>query len=143
MEHLKQDVASDGRVRHHSVGALIQRGKSFLLFDRVRPPFGFAAPAGHIDAGEDPKDALLREVKEETGLTVLASELIFEEELLFDTCRHGVEVHMWYVYRIEVEGELHPDVVESQRMGWYTPGVNWPGVFDPGWTHWFKKLGIS
>ncbi len=143
MSQPKLDIASDGRPRHHSVGALIERDGKYLLFDRVKKPFGYAGPAGHVDEGEDPITALLREVKEETGLTVVDFKLLFEEELPWDTCSRGVPVHQWHFFTCTVEGDLQPELKETRNMDWYTPGVNWPTAFDPAWAHWFKKLGIE
>lgn len=45
------------------------RGK-LVLIRRLRAPFGLALPGGHIDRGETPKEAAIREFKEETGLDV-------------------------------------------------------------------------
>lgn len=144
MPEPKLDTAADGRPRHYSVGALIERDGAYLLFDRVKPPFGYTGPAGHVDEGEDPDRALIREVQEETGLTVVGFELLFEEELPFDTCGRGVPVHHWRFYRCQVEGELTPSVQEARSLGWYTPGTdNWPMVFVPAWAYWLKKLDIG
>lgn len=139
----KLDVAADGRPRHYSVGALIKNGDSYLLFDRVKKPFGYAGPAGHVDEGEDPDTAVVREVEEETGLKVVSFSLLFEEELPWDTCSRGIPVHHWRLYHCEVEGALNPEAEEARKMGWYNPRINWPTSFDPAWAHWFKKLGIG
>ena len=45
-------------------------GDKFILVERLKAPFGLALPGGHIDAGENPKDAAVREFTEETGLTI-------------------------------------------------------------------------
>lgn len=54
------------------VDALVFRNnsKEILLVTRKKDPFKghFAFPGGHVDYNEDPQDACLRELKEETGL---------------------------------------------------------------------------
>ena len=61
----------NGKTIHLSVGAVIRNAEGkILMIDRLKTPFGFACPAGHIDEGEAPDTALIREVLEETGLKI-------------------------------------------------------------------------
>lgn len=41
-----------------------------VLVERLREPFGLALPGGHVDPGETPKEAAIREFTEETGLAL-------------------------------------------------------------------------
>ena len=61
-----------------AVAAVIERGRKILLVRRaVNPHKGkWTLPAGFVDAGEAPVDALERECLEETGLIVQINELL-------------------------------------------------------------------
>ncbi|HEY63255.1 MAG TPA: NUDIX hydrolase [Caldilineae bacterium] len=90
--HLLEDREAFGRIRRvcpacgfvffrdHkiAVGALIERDGHVLLARRaVTPQKGkWALPAGYMDYGETPEDALRREVKEETGLDITVGDVL-------------------------------------------------------------------
>lgn len=59
-----------------TVLCLIHTEDSYLLQDRVNNDWkGYALPGGHIEPGESIVDAVVREMKEETGLTINAPRL--------------------------------------------------------------------
>lgn len=109
-----------------SVGARIRRRTAagtweYLLIGRAWWPLGWAAIAGHVyDAHATPLDAVKTEVLEEGGLTVVSAVLV-DEVPLGNLCqappsaRHG---HHWWVYDVEVTGELRPDAVETTGARW-------------------------
>lgn len=55
-------------VRTADVIAML-RGK-YVLIERLKLPFGLALPGGHVDPGERPRQAAIREFAEETGLVL-------------------------------------------------------------------------
>jgi len=142
MEISKQGKSKDGHPMHYSVGALIRRedGK-YLLIDRAIPPFGFAGVAGHVDEGETPEIALVRETKEESGLKVESYELLFEEERE-NWCSEKINTHYWYLFGCQVSGELERSRGETKSAGWYSAEEIKELTLEPVWKYWFEKLKI-
>ena len=55
-----------------TVVCLVTRGDELLLQNRAKNDWqGYTLPGGHVEPGESIVDAVVREMKEETGLTVL------------------------------------------------------------------------
>lgn len=134
-------TASNGETIHVSVGAVIERDGKYLLVDRVNPPFGFAGLAGHVDEGETPDEAIVREVGEESGLNVIQKKLIFEEEILWNRCKTNL-AHHWYLYKCDVSGEVSQNTEEEKSIGWYTAEELEIMNLESVWRYWFEKLGI-
>lgn len=65
-------TASDLTWRPSAYGIVLHENSVLLVKEKGK----FHLPGGGIDIGEDPKDAVLREVKEETGCTVSNPKLI-------------------------------------------------------------------
>lgn len=105
---------------HKSVGAIIENEQGeILMIDRKNIPFGWACPAGHIDQGETPEEALAREVQEETGLEVLECELVHKEYVEWNACSHDVVGHEWHVFAVtEYDGMLDVGAEEAKDYQW-------------------------
>ena len=55
---------------------MITRGQEILLQNRVKTDWrGYCFPGGHVEPGESIVDAVIREIQEETGLTVFQPRL--------------------------------------------------------------------
>lgn len=142
MEPKAKEGMINGQAVHYSVGAVVCREGEYLLIDRNVPPLGFASVAGHVDAGETPEEALVREVKEESGLEVITRALLLEELAPDNPCMKGMTQHYWYVYNCEVAGELRQNIEETKSIGWYTIEQLRSLPFEPIWQYWFTQLHI-
>lgn len=143
MEKRKVGTSSDGRKMHYSAGIMLECNGKYFLMERRNPPPGFACPAGHIDEGEDSVAAGRRELQEETGITATELYLLAEEEIPWNYCKDGTEVHYWYLFRYSMTEETAvADIGEAKSSGWYSPEEIKKLTLEEVWAYWFKKLNI-
>ena len=100
----------------------------------------------HVDEGEKPKESLVREVKEESGLEVVGQDLLYEEKLDWNWCSKGIDTHYWHLCECEVEGEVNMNERETKSIGWYTfqelQEFYDKEKLEEVWGYWFEKLGV-
>jgi len=126
---------------HRSVAAIIRKDDKILMLDRKNFPFGWACPAGHIEENETPKESLIREVKEETGINVKKYKLILHEFLGWNECKKGVRGHDFFVYEVSGwEGEIHQNKLESKDLQWKSVEEIKSIKIEPAWEYFLKKL---
>lgn len=110
-------------LRHRAAHVLVfnARGAVFLqkrsmLKDR-QPGVWDSSASGHVDSGEDYDACVVREVREELGLTLAAPpERLFK----FDACEATDQEFVW-VYRTRHEGPFTLPPEEIERGGWFSP----------------------
>lgn len=74
-----------------TVLCLVHRGRELLLQNRVKSDWqGYAIPGGHVEPGESIVDAVIREMQEETGLTVLHPRLCGVKQFPIENGRYLV-----------------------------------------------------
>jgi 8-oxo-dGTP diphosphatase len=78
-----------------SAGAIVESDGRILLVRHCRPGrYDFwVCPGGGVQDDEELADAAVREVREECGLEVRVSKLLYVEELINPECRH---VKFWF-----------------------------------------------
>ncbi len=103
-----------------SVGAVIRdKDGAILVLYRKKRPLGLALPAGHINEGETPPDAMQREVYEETGLEVKRYREVLHGTFpnpcsRTDAAGKSYDGHEWWVYEV-VEWSGVPRLMEPDK----------------------------
>lgn len=70
---------------------MLTDGDRILLQNRVKEDWqGYTFPGGHVEKGESFVDAVIREMKEETGLTIKAPKLVGIKQFPIDGGRYIV-----------------------------------------------------
>ena len=141
MPEPKQTI-KNGKLIHYSVGTIIRRDDKYLLIERMKFPFGFAGPAGHIDEGEKPEEAMRREVMEETGFIVRECRLLFHEFIEWNECSRGVKGHDLWLYACVVEGKEQRNVLETKSIGWFSLEEIKHLPLETVWDYIFKKMQL-
>ncbi|MFE9692204.1 NUDIX domain-containing protein [Micromonospora sp. NPDC005806] len=106
----------------YGVSAVVTDDAGRVLLARRGDNGRWSVPAGMVDPGEQPADALLREVHEETGVKVEIERLggVATHPVVYpngDTCEY---LNVWFHCRA-VGGAATPDGDESLAVGWFAP----------------------
>ena len=92
---------------------LVRKGGQILLQNRVKADWrGYALPGGHVEPGESIVDAVVREIREETGLILRRVSLRGVKQFPIDAGRYVV----FLFYSEDFEGDLHSS--EEGKVEW-------------------------
>lgn len=95
-----------------TVLCLVQSDRAYLLQNRVKEDWkGYTLPGGHVEVNESIVDAVVREMKEETGLTILNPKLCGVKQFPIPNGRYIVFLFCADKYEGELissdEGDMH------------------------------------
>jgi mutator protein MutT len=98
-----------------TAGALIfnNEGKVLLLKHRFRAGSGWGIPGGFLEVGEQPEEAMRRELREEIGLEVEQVEILTSRS--FKKPRQ-VEI----LFRCRADADVKPLTIEVERAEWFS-----------------------
>lgn len=108
------------KAEEYAAGGIVERRGRLLLVQvtNLAGEVKWTFPKGHLEKGEKPLDAALREVEEETGWRCEASGRLPDVEYCFN--RNGRPVHKrvsWYRMKpLKKTGK--PDAVEIMKTRW-------------------------
>lgn len=88
------------------------RGRVLLLEHVFRMGSGWGIPGGFINRGEQPEDALRRELREEIGLELERIELAFVR-----TLKQPSQVEI--IFRCTPRGQASPQSLEIKHAAWF------------------------
>lgn len=121
--------------------------ESILLADHIKAQLWLPS-GGHVERGEDPKETVLRESREE--LSKDATFLRNNENPFFITVTRTVgltaghtDVSLWYLLRGHIHDRVNFDRREFSDVEWFTFGEildSNPTIFDPHMQRFTRKL---
>lgn len=123
MEKIPDDPGRRGAV------VIVVRAGRMLVIRRSRSvvaPLTYCFPGGGIDADESEEDALVREFREELGLTVRPVRRLWE-------CVTAWKVELaWWLGELESDAVPVPNPAEVESVHWLTPAemLQLPGLLD-------------
>jgi 8-oxo-dGTP diphosphatase len=102
---------------YKAAGIIVQNRK--LLHEKSHGKPAFIAPGGRIEPGETPRQALVRELKEELSINVHEDDLEPFDIFVAEAANHpGQKVHMEVFVVKRWQGEIAPNA-EVEKLAWF------------------------
>jgi len=123
-------------------------GRCLLLGDHRKSGL-WLPPGGHVEAGEDPQQAVIREAREELDITAQFHPALGDGKPFFltvtptNSANSHLDVDLWFVLRAQREAPLRPDPREFNEVRWFglDEQRDWPaGTYDPEMHRFAGKL---
>lgn len=116
------DAQREGRGDIYKAAGIILKDRKMLV-ERSQGKPAFIGPGGRIEPGETPAQALVREMKEEFGITVLESDLEPFDSYSATAANHpGQQVHMEVFLVKRWQGEIAPHS-EIEEIMWLSSNL--------------------
>jgi ADP-ribose pyrophosphatase YjhB (NUDIX family) len=106
------------------IRGVVFREDGALLLVRDRAEGAWTVPGGWVDVGESPSEAVVKEVREESGFNVRATKLL----AVLDRDRHGHPALAHHVYKMFlrcdlVSGEATASGLETDAVDFFQPNA--------------------
>jgi|ERR1043165_1845357 ADP-ribose pyrophosphatase YjhB (NUDIX family) len=97
-----------------TAGAVVtdERGRVLVLEHRFRAGSGWGIPGGFLEKGEQPEEALRRELREEIGLELESAEIVFVRALKKP---RQIEI----IFRCRPKGDIGRNNAEIKSAHWF------------------------
>lgn len=103
---------------HAADAVIVQDGKVLLVQQRKPSAYGlWSCPGGHIEPGETPEQAVLREIREELGTDLLALQPLDVYEILSNEDGHTIVIHS---FTGRLAGEIQLNTDELLAYKWFS-----------------------
>ena len=101
---------------NYRVGAIIIRNGRYLLMRNPEDPYYYSV-GGRVHFDETTEEAVVREVREETGITLEIERMLFFQEQFFEEETTGEHIHELGVYFLMKDSEALEQVVCTSETG--------------------------
>ena len=126
----------------------VDTGRRCLLLGDHRKSGLWLPPGGHVEEDEDPRQAVIREAREELGIAAEFHPLLGGGRPFFLTVTptnddSHLDADLWFVLRVERDAPLEPDPREFRGVRWYSldEPPDWTdGGYDPEMHRFAGKL---
>ena len=113
-----------------------------LLVDHKKAEL-WLPPGGHVDPGEDPKETVRREAKEELGIE---AEFISDKPIFLTVTKtvgnvvEHTDVSLWYLLKGDPYRVMNPDLEEFNQIRWFAIDEIPFDISDPHMKRFIQKM---